>query len=84
MTVAERLPVGPVPEQLRITAMRDDVVHVRRLDVPSFLYAHDAERMLLEEKFPCFPPGETIAAFGGGPYLFRMLPGVFIAVLTSA
>lgn len=36
MMLAERLPVVRVPEELRITSVRTDVIHDRRLDVPAF------------------------------------------------
>jgi len=45
MRLAQRLPVGSIPEKLGIAAMRFDVVDNRRLCGKAFLQAHHAERM---------------------------------------
>lgn len=45
MMFAERLPVVRVPEELRITTVRTDVIHDRRLDVPAFALALYAQRV---------------------------------------
>ena len=45
MMFAQRLPVARVPEELRITTVRSDVIHDRRLDVPAFALARYAQRV---------------------------------------
>jgi len=47
MLVAEWLPVGFVPEQSRITAMRFDVINVCCLHIPTLSHAFSAQRMTL-------------------------------------
>ena len=47
--LAERLPVAPVPEEVPITPVRNDVVDHGRLDVAALLSATDAQRMSLQE-----------------------------------
>jgi hypothetical protein len=46
---AERLPVAPVPEQRRITAMRDDMIDDGGGREYALRLAHAAERMLGQE-----------------------------------
>lgn len=78
--LAERLPVGLVPEPLRVAAVRDDVVdHGRDLD-PPFLPALDAERIRPEEARPGPLPRGPVApscraaapAVGLSPYLSQV------------
>ena len=47
MTVAEGLPVIPIPEKLLVTTVRNDVVDVRCFDVPAFLHALHTQRVHL-------------------------------------
>ena len=83
MAMAQGLPVAPVPEELLITTVRNDVVNVRCLHVPSFLHALHAQRVCLKVLFPGFPPSRSVTSSGSGPYLFRMLSRMFIAVFSS-
>ena len=47
VSVAQGLPVAPVPEELLVTTVWNDVVDVRRLHVPTFLHALHAKRVSL-------------------------------------
>ena len=47
MAMAQGLPVAPVPEELLITTVRNDVVDVRCFDVPAFLHALHTQRVHL-------------------------------------
>ena len=44
--LAQRLPVGRIPEQRGIAAMRSDVVNDRRHPCAAFIQAHHAQWML--------------------------------------
>ena len=79
--VAKRLPVAPVPEQLHVTTVRNDVIHVRRLHVPAFLHALHAQRVSLKILFPGFPPSAAVTSAGSGPYFLRMQCFVFLTIL---
>ena len=83
MTMAEGLPVTPVPEELLITAMRNDVVNVRCLHVPSYLRALHAQRVRLKVLLPGFPPSRSVTSARCGPHLFRMQCCMFRAVFLS-
>ena len=67
--LTKSLPVAPVPEQFHITTVRNYMIDIRSLHVPSFLHALRAKRMCLQEGFSCFPPGSSVASAGSGPYL---------------
>jgi len=62
---AQRLPVGPVPHQLGITLVGDDVVDDRCDGHPTLLLAHDAERMLSEEYQALTLPLATVSTGRG-------------------
>ncbi len=49
--LAKRLPVAPVPEKLRVAAVRDDMIYHRGFHELSFLAALGAQWMVLEEHF---------------------------------
>jgi hypothetical protein len=58
----ERLPVAPVPEQLLVTPVGDDVVHHRGgSNVPS-IGTHTAEGILSKEDLPSSIPPSSISA----------------------
>jgi len=58
MLLTQWLPVGLIPEQRLVTLVRGDVVYHRRRGRASLLLAHDAQRVLLQEREPSFaPPG---------------------------
>ena len=70
--VAQGLPVAPVPEELLITTMWNNVVHIRCLHEPAFLHALHAQRVCLQEGFSGFLPSATIASTTCTPHFFRM------------
>ena len=79
--LAKGTPVAPVPEQVLITAMRDDVVDDGRSGVLALLHALLAERVRLQEQPAGFLPRTVIASAGSRPYFFRMQWPVQITVL---
>ena len=83
MTVAQGLPVTPIPKELLVTTMRNDMVNVRCLNVPSFLHALHAQRVCLDVLLPGFPPSCSVPSARSGPHLFRMQCCMFRAVFLS-
>ena len=81
--VAQGLPVAPVPEELLITTVRNDVIHVRRLNVPSFLHALYAQRVHLKVLLPSPLPSSTVTSARCGTYFFWMHRLVSVAILLS-
>lgn len=59
--LAKGLPVFLIPEQIRVAAMRSDVVHHGRRNEPSFLFASDAPGVTLQEELPGFLPLSPVA-----------------------
>ncbi len=59
--LAQRLPVLFVPEQVRVAAMRLDMIHDGCRDEPSFLFASDAPGVTLQEELPGFLPLSPVA-----------------------
>ena len=83
VTVAQGLPIAPVPEQLLVTTVRNDVVDVRRLNVPAFLHTLHTQRVRLKVQLPGFLPCCSVTPARSGSYLFRMHRLVPIAILLS-
>ena len=83
VTMAKGLPVAPVPEELLITTVRNDVIHVRRLNVPSFLHALYAQRVHLKVLLPSPLPSSTVTSARCGTYFFWMHRLVSVAILLS-
>lgn len=83
VTMAKGLPVAPVPEELLVTTMRNDVIDIRCLHEPSFLHALHTQRVRLKILLPGLAPSSSVTSSGSGPYLFRMLSRMFIAVFPS-
>jgi hypothetical protein len=79
--VAERLPVALVPEELAVSSVRYDVVHVGGLDVLAFLQALHTEGVRLQVTFACLLPRSAIATGAGAPYFLRMERLVYLTVL---
>lgn len=52
VSVAECLPVAPIPEQRQVTSVRFDVIHIGCLDVPAFLHALHAQRVCFQVLLP--------------------------------
>ena len=81
--VAQGLPVAPVPEELLITTMRNDVIDIRCLHEPSFLHALHAQRVCLKVLLPGFLPRTAVASTRSGPYLLGVQYFVTVAILLS-
>ena len=80
---AQGLPVTPIPKELLVTTMRNDMVNVRCLNVPSFLHALHAQRVHLEELLPGFLPGGSIASARSGPHFLWVQCFVTVTVFLS-
>ncbi len=63
--LAKGLPVGFVPEQRLVPAMRNDVVNDRGRRKPPGLSAIHAQGVLAKETRPCASPPATVTALGG-------------------
>ena len=72
MAVAKGLPVTPIPEELLVTTMRNDMVNVRRLHVQPFLHTFHAQGVHFKVLLPGFPPISSVASARCGPHLFWM------------
>ena len=81
--VAERLPVAPVPEQFRIPAMGNHMVHIGGFHIHSLLHTFHTERMDFQETFPLPLPGFPVATGSGRPYFLRMHSLVLLTILRS-
>lgn len=83
MAVAERLPVALIPEELLVSSVRNDVVHVCCLDVLAFFHALHAERVRLKVTLACPLPCLAIASACCRPHLLWVLRFVQLTVLLS-
>ena len=81
--MAESLPVASVPEELLVSTVRNDVIHVRRLYVPAFLHALYAQRVHLKVLLPGFLPRTAVTSARCGTYFFWMHRLVSVAILLS-
>lgn len=81
--LAKGLPVLFVPEQLRITAVRCDVVDDSCRNKASFCFAADAPGMTFQEEFSGLLPFPSVATcFCTGPVV-PALPFVFVTIFSS-
>lgn len=83
MAMTQGLPVAPVPEELWVTTMRNDMINVRRLHEPSFLHALHAQRVCLKVLLPGFLPRTAVASARSGTYLLGVHRLVSVAILLS-
>ena len=83
VTMAKGLPVAPVPEELLVTTMRNDVIDVRCLHEPSFLHALHAQRVCLKVLLPGFLPRTAVASTRSGTYLLGVQCFVTVTILLS-
>lgn len=60
--LAQWLPVLPIPEQFTVSPVRNDVIHDRRLPVPSLGETFDTEWMDSQELLADALPGSAVAA----------------------
>ena len=81
--MAQGLPVAPVPEQLLVTTVWNDVVDVCCLHVPAFLHALYAQRVCLQEGFSGLTPSISVASSGSAPHFLWVQGFVAITVLLS-
>lgn len=79
--LAEGSPVAPVPEELLVTSVGNDVVHHRSLDVLTLFHTLLAQWVRLQELFAGLLPRTIVTPAGCGPYLLRVLCPVYLAVL---
>lgn len=79
----KRLPVTPIPEQDGIPPVRHDVVNDRRLDIPSFLLASNAQRICTKECPGLLLPTRAVPFLCCCPLLLTVKRCVLGAVLTS-
>ena len=82
-SVAERLPVGLIPEQSPVSTVRDNVVHISGLDVATFLQALHAQGMRKKESLSRLLPCRTVAQLCRRTILLRVKRFVLVAVLRS-
>lgn len=76
-------PVAPVPEQLLIATVRNNMIHHRGLCVSAVLPALLTQGVRLEELFGCLTPCAIVSPSAGRPYFLRVLGSVFLTVLCS-
>ena len=81
--LAKGLPVRFVPEQVRVAAMRLDMIHDCCRDEPSFLFASDAPGVTLQEELPGFLPFFPVATQHCTLPFAPALPFMFITILSS-
>ena len=79
--MAEWLPVALVPEELLVSSVRNDVVHVCCLDVLAFLHALYAQGVRLKVTLACPLPCLAIASACCRPRLLWVLQLVYLTVL---
>ena len=62
VTVAEALPVAPVPEENTVSSVRFDVIDIGRLDVVALLHALHTQRMCLKVTLAGSVPRRAVAS----------------------
>jgi len=62
VTVAEALPVAPVPEENTVSPVRFDVIDIGRLDVAALLHALHTQRMCLKVTLAGSVPCRAVAS----------------------
>ena len=81
--LAKGLPVLFVPEQLRVAAMRSDVIHNGRRYQPAFRLAPYAPRVTFQEELPGFLPTAVVSAEVCILPFALAFPFVFLTVLPA-
>jgi hypothetical protein len=82
-TLAQGLPVLLIPEQIRVAAMRLDMIHDGRRDEPSFFLAADAPGMTFQKELSGFLPLSPVATQHCTFPFAPALPFMFITILPS-
>ena len=80
--LAKGLPVLFVPEQIRVAAMRLDMIYNGCRDKPAFLFASDAPEMTFQEELPGFLPLSPVATQHCALSFAMTLPFMFITILS--
>lgn len=81
--LAKGLPVLFIPEQIRVAAMRLDMIYNGCRDQPSFLFASDTPWMTFQEELPGFLPFPSIAT-QHGVFPFALAPlFMFVTIFFS-
>ena len=78
---AQRLPIGPVPEQLHVASVWLAVIHHGCSDEPSPLHAHLTKRVRCQEPLALSSPCSTIPSGRCRPHFLRVQSFVFITIL---
>ena len=81
--LAQRLPVGCIPEQFLVSTMGDDVVNHRGPHQLALCLAPNTQRMGLEDGSAGFLPTASVALFGGGFSVARVEWSMFLTVHTA-
>ena len=79
--LAQRSPVGAVPEESRVASVRNDMVHHCGPHVLATLHTLLAEWMRTKKLPACFLPCAAVAMAGSGPHLLRVQRLVYVTVL---
>lgn len=75
------LPIAPIPEQLLVATVWDNVIHNRCFGIASLLSAFRTQRVALKERFAYFLPAAAVATLCGWPCYLRVERLVFLAKL---
>ena len=81
--LAKGLPVLLIPEQIRVAAVRLDMIHDSCRDEPSIFLAADAPGMTFQEEPPSFLPLSPVATQPRALPFPLALPFMFITILPS-
>lgn len=81
--LAQGLPVLFIPEQIRVAAVRLDMIHDGCRDEPSFFLAANTPGMTFQEKHPGFLPLSPVATQHCALPFAPALPFMFITILSS-
>lgn len=81
--LAQGLPVLLIPKQIRVAAMRLDMIHDGCRDEPSFFLAADAPGMTFQEKLPGLLPFPAVATCLCISPVALSLPFMFLTIFSS-
>lgn len=81
MLMAEWLPVALIPEELLVSSVRNDVVHVCCLDILAFLHALYAQGVRLKVTLACLLPCSAVTSACCRPHILGVQWLVRLAVL---
>ena len=81
--MTKALPVVLIPEQDAVTSVRFDMIHISRLDVPTFLHAFYTQRMCRKVTLAGFVPCTAVAALVRSAYLLRVERSMLFTVFCT-